>query len=122
MIPYFPFTSQPFKREMGLKVLELKDWIEPDGDWEAQTRLKRELLRDHRDTVLAFSDEQAAREPAAELLELLRAHLKEYHPAIYARTSAYDAAIASHLAKVFAVAMMLGRDRRFTDSTSEVAW
>jgi len=81
MIPHFPFTDQPFKRELGLKVLDLKDWIQIDDEWAAQVALKKRLLTEQSHIVLA----QENYGYADELVEVLRDHLRTYHPEVLAR-------------------------------------
>lgn len=80
MIPHFPFTNQPFKREMGLKILDLKDWIEIDGEYFDQIELKKKLLKENRAEVFIAPPE--SEEWAEELRDLLLEHLKAHFPSM----------------------------------------
>lgn len=50
---YFPINEEPFKAKLGLNFLDLKDWLERDETFVAQTNLRKSLIRDRRDEVLA---------------------------------------------------------------------
>ena len=64
---------------MGLKVLPVQEWIEPDDSRTADLALKEQLLKNHRSTVLAVHDEDLAGSAAIELHDLLWSHLQIYH-------------------------------------------
>lgn len=69
---YTPFSS-PYRMAMGVRPLAVEDWIEIDGDLNADLREKRRLLDERHGEVFA---ERPGSEPAqAELLQLLAAHL-----------------------------------------------
>lgn len=79
MIPHFPLTDQPFKAQMGLKLLDLKDWLEMGEDRAEQLEEKARLLRENRDAVLQVHDEEIARPAALELHKVVWEHLRQYH-------------------------------------------
>jgi hypothetical protein len=91
LIPYFPFDGQPFKRETGLKILDLERWIEPDANRESELALKKALLRDQRAQVLAYRDELASEAAARELLDTLKAHMAVHFPECLAAAAAPSA-------------------------------
>lgn len=81
MLPYFPFTGEPYEPSMGLKSLDLATWIEPDAAQGDQLRLKADLLVRERDLVFRAPDDTG---PACrELYLLLADHLPRQHPAFY---------------------------------------
>lgn len=77
---YKPYLSKEFKHEIGLKTLELKEWIEVDDHWQEQVELKRNLILNQREKV--FQALPSALEASKELKVLLLDHLKQYHPSI----------------------------------------
>jgi len=79
---HFPFSSEPFKTQMGLKPLNLKDWIEIDDQRSTQLALKARILREQESTVLGVLDEERAREAALEFHELLWSHLQTQHAGV----------------------------------------
>ena len=72
-LPYFPFTGEAYRPQMGLKPLDLSAWLEFDEQRDHQISLKQKILREHRDTVFYVSSEGEA--ACFELWEKLRAHL-----------------------------------------------
>jgi hypothetical protein len=68
---------------MGLRPLDLQDWIEPDEHMAVELAEKERLLRDHPQEVFAVLPE--ATEGATEVLELLAAHLPARFPTLYRR-------------------------------------
>ena len=74
-------TSKPFT--IGLKPLELSEWIEPGPDLEAQLDEKVRLYAEMPDTV--FVEEPDTRTAQAEVLDLLLDHLPRRFPDIYRR-------------------------------------
>lgn len=81
MLPYFPFTGEPYEPSMGLKPLDLRDWIEPDALQGEHLRLKADLLVRERDLVLRAPEE--TREACRELYRELARHLPRHHPDFY---------------------------------------
>jgi hypothetical protein len=71
---------------MGLRPLELQDWIEPDEHMAVELATKERLLRDRHHEVFAVLPE--ATESAAEVLALLAAHLPARFPRLYRREGA----------------------------------
>jgi hypothetical protein len=80
---YAPFSLGPFRLSMGLRPLDLQDWIEPDEHMAVELAEKERLLRDRHPEV--FAALQEATESAAEVLELLAAHLPTRFPTLYRR-------------------------------------
>jgi hypothetical protein len=77
-LAYFPFeiTSEPYKPSMGLKPLDLKNWIEIDETYETQIAKKKSILDSNLDLVLKIEPQVA---PAIlETQELLKKHLETY--------------------------------------------
>lgn len=72
-------SAQPFT--IGLKRLDLKDWIEPDEALVAALAEKDGLLSGQRDAV--FREEAGSQPAQTEVLALLSAHLTERFPAFY---------------------------------------
>ena len=72
-------SNKPFT--IGLKPLDLADWIEVDGHLEAYLEEKRRLYHEERDNVLAF--EPGSEAAQAEVLDLLVEHLCRTEPQLY---------------------------------------
>jgi dimethylamine monooxygenase subunit A len=80
---YAPFAPGPFRLSMGLRPLDLQDWIEPDEHMAVELAEKARLLRDHHQEVFAVLPE--ATKSTTEVLELLAAHLPARFPTLYRR-------------------------------------
>lgn len=52
-VDYFTFGGRPFRWRMGLRPLDLADWLEVDDHWEADRAEKRRLLAAQPDDVFA---------------------------------------------------------------------
>ena len=72
-------SARPFT--IGLKRLDLADWIEPDDRLEADLAEKDALLCGARGAV--FAEEAGSRPAQGEVLALLAAHLVQQFPALY---------------------------------------
>jgi hypothetical protein len=66
---------------LGLKPLDLSEWIEIDENFAQQIALKMQLLRDRPDEVFASLPESIAAQQ--EVLDLLIAHLLKFYPQQY---------------------------------------
>lgn len=77
-LPYFPFTIHDDKPQVGLKPLALQDWIEIDEHWDTHIRMKSEIVRDHRTTVLQALP--GSEESCLELRDVLAEHLATRFP------------------------------------------
>lgn len=66
---------------LGLKPLDLSEWIDIDEDFTEQIALKAELLRDRRPEVFAALPESIAAQQ--EVLDLLIDHLLKFYPQQY---------------------------------------
>jgi dimethylamine monooxygenase subunit A len=73
MARYRPFLDGPWRLAMGIKALDLAEWIEMDERFAQQLDQRRALLEERRGEVLAALPESAAGQ--RELLELLLDHL-----------------------------------------------
>jgi hypothetical protein len=69
-------SSKPFT--IGLKPLDLAEWIEVDDDLEMYLAEKRRLYATVPDKV--FVEEPDTREAQREVLDLIEAHLARHHP------------------------------------------
>lgn len=93
MLPYFPFTGEPYEPSMGLKPLDLRAWIEPDTLQGKHLRLKADLLVRERNLVLRAPGE--TREACCELYGELARHLPRHHPDFYRLDGAYFRVLAT---------------------------
>jgi hypothetical protein len=82
---YRPFLDGPWRLAMGLKALDLREWIEIDEHFEGQLAERRRLLDQRQGEVLGALPESAAGQ--AEVLELLLDHLPQRFPEHYRRTN-----------------------------------
>lgn len=80
-IRYFPMDGAELKPQLGLKPLEIKDWIEIDDDRPHQLSEKTRILRDHTETALRVLP--AAEAGLLELYDILAAHLQSHFPHLY---------------------------------------
>lgn len=81
---YIPFGDRPFRLTMGLRPLDLHDWIEQGPDARAQFANKRTLLAECHDEVVAA--EPRAHHACDELLGTLTEHVLGRFPDAYRRT------------------------------------
>jgi len=80
---YRPADGRPFRLTLGLRALDLRDWIEVDAHRGEELRIKDELLRARHADVVACRP--AGEEPSRELFELVAAHLLERFPGLVER-------------------------------------
>ena len=80
---YLPLSGKPFTISMGLRALDLANWLEFDANFETELELKRELYRTHRSQVFASLPEGLA--GSWETLDLISEFLKT-HPASFHET------------------------------------
>ena len=80
---YLPFGNGQWRLAMGLKPLQLKDWIEIDEDLTDQLTLKTQLLTQRYSDV--FASIPGSESGQQETLDLLLEHLLEYFPQYYQR-------------------------------------
>ena len=99
--PYLPFMDVPaasgpdaFRWRLGVRPLDLRDWIEMGPDADAAIAAKARLNRDHSDTVFAAmpDTEVEAQEVADVLVEHLRTRWPERAVALDANLHPLDAA------------------------------
>jgi len=84
MACYRPFLDGSWRLAMGLKALDLNDWIEIDDSFAAQLAERRALLEERRDEVCLALPESLIGQ--AEVLALLLDHLPARFPEIYRRS------------------------------------
>ncbi|MCB0347358.1 MAG: DUF3445 domain-containing protein [Bdellovibrionales bacterium] len=80
-IKYFPFSGEPHKPSMGIKPLDLGQWIEVDELFSEHLRYKQTLVNEHYETVI-----QQMPSASAAILETeseLTKHLAKTFPDIY---------------------------------------
>lgn len=75
---YIPIDGRPFAVSMGLRALNVADWIEIDSHRDEELKLKRELLEQHHGQVFASLPEGL--QGSQETLALLEEHLLEFFP------------------------------------------
>lgn len=71
--PYLDVAPRPFRWRLGLRPLELADWIQIDQHHAADVARKHRLLTEHHDTVFAALDD--VEDESAEVLDALVDHL-----------------------------------------------
>jgi hypothetical protein len=52
---YFPINEEPFKAKLGLNLLNLSEWLERDENFAAHAELRKSLVANRRDEVLAVT-------------------------------------------------------------------
>jgi dimethylamine monooxygenase subunit A len=89
VVPYLPFMEGPlpagpesFRWRLGLRTLNLHDWIELGPDADAAIEAKPRLMATHPDTVFAVLDDRVADE-AREVAVTLAEHLAQRWPDTY---------------------------------------
>lgn len=80
---YRPADGRAFRLTLGLRSLDLRDWIEVDAHRAEELRLKDELLRTRHDEVVACRP--AGEAPSRELFGLVAEHLLERFPGLVER-------------------------------------
>ena len=80
---YRPFLDGPWRLAMGIKALDLAEWIEIDEHFTRQLDERRALLEERRGEVLAALPESGPGQ--RELLDLLLEHLPQRFPEHYRR-------------------------------------
>ena len=85
-MPHYSFLDGPYRLTMGLRALDLQDWIEVGRDFDQQMAERNRLLRERHDEVFAALPESAPGQ--AEVLELLLDHLPARFPSLFERCGA----------------------------------
>ena len=78
--PYVPLDQRPWRLAMGLRPLDESKWLEVDARRDEELSLKRTLVSEQRNTVVAVRDIGDA--ASEELLHLVLENLAAYHPEI----------------------------------------
>jgi hypothetical protein len=77
-VPYVPLDARGWRLAMGLRPLDLSQWLELDEYRDEELALKTSLLADHRDEVVALQPE--GDDASQELLEEIRTFLATNEP------------------------------------------
>lgn len=85
-MPHYGFLDGPYRLTMGLRALDLQDWIEIGPDFCDQMAQRRRLLAERQVEVFAGLPESAAGQQ--EVLELLLDHLPKHFPTLYEQQDA----------------------------------
>jgi lambda repressor-like predicted transcriptional regulator len=109
--PYLPFMDGPapagpdaFRWRLGVRPLDLRDWIELGPDADAAIAAKPRLMATHPDTVFAVLDDRVAEE-SQEVADALVAHLRGRWPERYG-----DASLDTQLHPLDAAARLVPED------------
>jgi dimethylamine monooxygenase subunit A len=75
-IPYVPLDAKGWRLSMGLRPLELTQWLEIDDSYESELTLKSQLLNEHYNDVVAIQPEGdvGSAELLAEVVHFLEQH------------------------------------------------
>jgi dimethylamine monooxygenase subunit A len=73
-VRYRPYEAGPFRWRLGLRPLDLEDWLEAGTDADHQMATKRRVLADHHDTAFAVLDGVEAE--GTEVLDEVVSHLR----------------------------------------------
>jgi hypothetical protein len=84
-LPYMPWVGGEFRWRLGMRPLDLADWIQIGSDYDAQMTAKAAARAEHLDTVFVSVPE--ALPACAEVLEILVDHLTERWPDDFVRTA-----------------------------------
>jgi len=79
-LPYVPLDRRGWHLAMGLRPLDESKWFEVDARRDSELVLKKKLVNEERDVVVAIRETGAA--PSAELLGLVVENLATYHPGV----------------------------------------
>jgi hypothetical protein len=81
MITYLPFADGQWRMNLGLKALNLPEWIDIDQHFVEELALKDQLLKNqYSDVFASIPSSQASQQ---EVLDLLLSHLLDYFPQYY---------------------------------------
>lgn len=83
-----PYMVGPFRWRLGLRPLDLNDWLRLDDGALTEWSHKQQALEQHRDTVLAYLPDVEAE--ATEILDAVVEHLGRRHPHHVARCGPLD--------------------------------
>jgi dimethylamine monooxygenase subunit A len=90
---YLPFVDGPFRWRLGLRPLDLHDWIEIDEHHAAELARRAELMAAHPSTVLVALDD--AGPETTELRDLVVDHVLGRFPHVYGRPDPHGPIIVS---------------------------
>jgi len=80
LIRYLPFEAGPHRLAMGIKPLDLANWLEVDADFTVYLDAKKQLLTNRHADV--FAEVEGSRPAQAELLAALVENMSQFHPDI----------------------------------------
>ena len=78
---YQPVDGKPFTVTMGLRALDLANWIEVDENYQLEIALKQKLLQQNHAQV--FTETPRGLNGSVETFDLLNSHLAEFFPGVY---------------------------------------
>ncbi|MFZ1062388.1 MAG: DUF3445 domain-containing protein [Acidimicrobiales bacterium] len=78
--PYVPLDERPWRLSMGLRPLDHSRWLEVDARRDEELALKRRLVSEQRDVVVALRDE--GNTACEELRDLVIDNLSTNHPGV----------------------------------------
>jgi hypothetical protein len=74
----YPFNGERGRLRLGVSAIEITEWIQYEDDFAERIKIKEKLIDDQKSLVLdAVSSSFVAQQ---EFLQLVLAHLKQYHP------------------------------------------
>ena len=79
---YLPFTGDGSRLRMGLRPLDLRQWVEVDEDFDVMWDEQRAVLDSHHHEVIAVAEQgdRSTTDACSELLDVLAQHLAETEP------------------------------------------
>jgi hypothetical protein len=92
-IPYVPLDERGWRLAMGLRPLDLANWLEVDDRREEELSLKTRLLLEQPDVVVATRRE--GDEASAELLDEVIQFLRTHHPEVSSDVSGEEHAVVA---------------------------
>ena len=93
---YLPLSGKPFTISMGLRSLDLANWLEVDAEFDSEIALKQRLYQTHPNQVFAAKPEGLA--GATETYELIVDHIQNQpdYPASKAYLDLFDGSRLDH--------------------------
>lgn len=88
LFPYVPLDAKGWRLAMGLRPLEMAQWLDIDEHYDEELALKTTLLSDAFDVVVATNSE--GDEASAELLDEVTTFLTIVHPELVPSTSSIE--------------------------------
>lgn len=92
-VDYLPLNGKPIRLTLGLRALDMREWIEVDAHRPNEMRQKQELLRSKHDEIVAHLPE--GDEGSRELWDVLTAHVVENFPELHTDVEHEDSRIVA---------------------------